>query len=114
MFAWSSLFGAAIVSGESGHMNIPILTDKFGVTSQKVFKIFSEIVAFLFSTLILVFGGYKITLLALGQKTSSLGVAVGVFYAVLPICGIIISLYAIINIIDIIKGNSNNNNGSVK
>lgn len=114
MFAWSSLFGAAIVSSESGHMNIPILTDKFGVTSQKVFKIFSEIVAFLFSTLILVFDGYKITLLALGQKTSSLGVAVGVFYAVLPICGIIISLYAIINIIDIIKGNSNNNNGSVK
>ena len=28
LFGWSTLFGATIVSGERGHMNIPILVDR--------------------------------------------------------------------------------------
>ena len=32
--------------------------------------------------------------LAMGQQTSSLGVAVGVFYWVMPICGVIILVYS--------------------
>ena len=106
LFAWSTLFGAALVSGERGHMNIPVIVDRFGEKGRKAFHVFSEIVAFLFSCTILVFGGMQITSLAMGQMTSSLGVAVGVFYVVLPICGVLIALYAIMNIIDIVRGNT--------
>ena len=58
----------------------------------------------LFSGIILVYGGYAITQLAMGQMTSSLGVAVGVFYVTMPICGVINILYTILNIYDICKG----------
>lgn len=104
LFAWSTMFGAAVVSGERGHMNIPVLIDRLGHGAKKGFRIFSEVVAFLFSAAILVFGGVQITDLAMGQMTSSLGVAVGVFYVVLPLCGALIALYSVLNIIGIARG----------
>ena len=106
LFGWSTLFGATIVSGERGHMNIPILVDRMNPGMRKAFHILWEVVAFLFSATILVFGGFQVSKLAMGQQTSSLGVAVGVFYWVMPICGVVILLYSILNIIGIANGNA--------
>ena len=104
LFAWSTMFGAAIVSGERGHMNIPILVDKFNPPMRKALHIFSEVIAFLFSASILVLGGFQVSSLAMGQQTSSLGVAIGVFYWVMPVCGVLMALFAILNIIGIANG----------
>ena len=104
LFGWSTMFGATIVSGERGHMNIPILVDRMNPTMRKAFRILWEVVAFLFSATILVFGGFQVSQLAMGQQTSSLGVAVGTFYWVMPICGVVILLYSIMNIIGIANG----------
>ena len=107
LFGWSTMFGATIVSGERGHMRIPIIIDRFSPTLRKAFHIFGEVIAFLFSATILVFGGYQVSNLAMGQQTSSLGVAVGVFYWVMPICGVVILLYSVLNIIGIANGSIN-------
>ena len=104
LFGWSTLFGATIVSGERGHMNIPIIIDRFNPTLRKAFHIFAEVIAFLFSAAILVFGGIQVSRLAMGQQTSSLGVAVGVFYWAMPLCGVVILLYSVMNIIGIANG----------
>ncbi|MBR4026120.1 MAG: TRAP transporter small permease [Lachnospiraceae bacterium] len=105
LFAWMSLFGATLVVGERGHMNIPILVEKFNMGVRKALAIFAEIIALLFAIIILIYGGMEITTLAMGQMTSSLGVAVGVFYVVMPISGVLMVIYAILNIVDIINGN---------
>ena len=104
IFGWSTLFGATIVSGERGHMNIPILVDRMNPPLRKAFHILWEVVAFVFSASILVFGGFQVSKLAMGQQTSSLGVAVGVFYWAMPICGVVILLYSVLNIVGIAKG----------
>lgn len=104
LFGWSTMLGATIVSGERGHMNIPVLVDRFNPTMRKAFHIFAEVIAFIFSAAILVFGGFQVSKLAMGQQTSSLGVAVGVFYWVMPVCGVIILIYSILNIIGIANG----------
>ena len=104
LFAWASLFGASLITGERGHMNIPILVERMGPGARKALSIFGELVAFAFSAVILVYGGIQITNLAMGQMTSSLGVAVGVFYVVLPVCGVLIMIYTVLNIADISKG----------
>ena len=36
--------------------------------------------------------------------TSSLGVPIGVFYIILPLCGVLNMFYTILNIADILKG----------
>lgn len=104
LFAWMSLFGACLVTGERGHMNIPLLLEKVKPGMQKILGIFSEVIACIFAVVILVYGGVQISNLAMGQMTSSLGVPIGVFYVVMPVCGVLIALYTIINIVEIATG----------
>lgn len=106
LFAWASLLGASLITGERGHMNIPIVVERLSLGAQKALSIFAELVAFAFSAIILVYGGVQITQLAMGQMTSSLGVAVGVFYVVLPLCGVLNMIYTVLNIVDIWNGNT--------
>ena len=104
LFAWASLFGASLITGERGHMNIPVVVEKLPPAGRRFFSIFGEIVAMAFSAVILIYGGYQITQLAMGQMTSSLGVAVGVFYVAMPVCGVLNVLYTFLNIRDICGG----------
>ena len=101
LFAWMALFGASLVVGERGHMNIPIVGERMGEKGRKFFAIFAELVALVFSGVILVYGGIQITSLAMGQMTSSLGLPIGVFYIILPLSGVLNIVYTILNIVDI-------------
>lgn len=103
MFAWMSLLGASIVTSERGHMNIPILVEKTNPSVQKLLNCLGEVIAFLFSAVILVFGGVQIANLAMGQMTSSLGVPIGIFYIVLPLCGVLNMLFTALNIVEILS-----------
>lgn len=104
LFAWMALFGACLVTGERGHMNIPVVVERMGMGARKLFAVFGELVACIFAAVILVYGGVQITSLAMGQMTSSLGVAIGVFYIVLPVSGILNVIYTVLNIIEILNG----------
>lgn len=106
LFAWMSLLGASLVTCERGHMNIPIIVERFSEPVQKLLNCVGEVIAFLFSAVILVFGGVQITTLAMGQMTSSLGVPIGIFYIVLPLCGVLNMIYTVLNIIDIVQGHT--------
>ena len=101
LFAWMALFGASLVVGERGHMNIPLLVEKSTPNVRKGLSILAEVIAALFAGIILVFGGIQITDLAMAQMTSALGVPVGVFYIVLPLSGILNIVYCILNIVQI-------------
>lgn len=104
LFAWTSLLGASLVTGERGHMNIPVAVERMGETAQKAFNVLAELIAFAFSVIILLYGGIEISKLAMGQMTSSLGgAAVGLFYIVMPVCGVINAMYAALNIAEIVK-----------
>jgi len=105
LFAWASLLGACLVTGERGHMSVPLLGQKLsGEGSKKLLGIFGELIAFTFSLVILTYGGVQVFALAHGQMTSSLGVTAAVFYVMLPVAGILNALYAVLNIHDILSG----------
>lgn len=104
LFAWLTLFGAALVTGEREHMNIPVFIETRSAKMQKIVGIVSEILILAFSAIVLVYGGISISKLALGQMTSSLGVPIGIFYFALPISGVLNILFCILNINDILHG----------
>ena len=45
LFAWASLFGASLITGERGHMNIPVVVELMPAKAQKFFAVFGEIIA---------------------------------------------------------------------
>lgn len=49
----------------------------------------------------MVYGGYEITKLTMGQMSSSLPLQMGYFYMCIPISGIFIALYSVLNIKDL-------------
>ena len=102
IFAWMSLLGACLVTGERGHMNIPLLVDAVSGGARKAVLCLGELIALAFSAVILVYGGTQISRLAMGQMTSSLGIAVGIFYVIMPVCGVVNILYTILNIKEIL------------
>lgn len=103
-FTWLALFAAAYVFGQREHMRMGFLADKLGVNSRRVLDMIIEGIIVLFSAVVLVYGGIQITALTMTQKTASLGFSMGYVYIVVPVCGVLIVIYSILNLLDMIGG----------
>lgn len=102
-FAWATMLGATYVFGKREHMNVDVAVVKFSPEIQKILAVLSEVLILLFAVTILIYGGVQNTLLTIQQLSSSLPVTMGYLYSIIPISGLFISLYSILNIIDIMR-----------
>ena len=103
-FAWMAIFSSAYVFGKRDHMRMTFVVDKMPKEPRRVLEIVIELLVLAFAVVVLVYGGFTIMGLTMTQKTASLGVMMGVVYSVVPICGILISIYGVLNVIDLCKG----------
>lgn len=101
LFTWLSLLAAAYVFGKRDHMRMGFLADKVTGTARKVLETVIELLVMLMVGGIMVYGGFSIMQLTMTQKTASLGIPMGVIYTILPVSGILIFLYGVLNIIDL-------------
>ena len=103
-FAWLSLLSAAYIFGKREHMRMGFLADKIKGGTKKGLEIVIEAVAVIFAVVVMVYGGFNIMGLTMAQTTASLPVTMGVVYTVLPLSGIVIAIYGVLNIIDLAHG----------
>lgn len=108
-FTWMALLSAALVFGKREHMRMEFIADKFKGKAGATLSIISEIIVLIFSALVLVYGGIQITRLTVLQVTASLGVPMSYIYIIVPISGILIVLYNIINIGELISKSKSEN-----
>ncbi|WP_250277890.1 TRAP transporter small permease [[Clostridium] colinum] len=97
-FTWLSLLASALVFGKKEHMRMSFLADKITGVKAIYLDIITEIIIFIFSAVVLVYGGIKITNLTMTQITASLGIVMGYIYIIIPITGALILIYNILNI----------------
>ncbi len=102
-FTWMSLFAASYVFGKRDHMRMGFVADKLSPDKLKVLNIILEVITSAFSAIVMVYGGISITKLSMTQKTASLGIPMGYIYLVIPISGILIVIYSVLNIIDLAR-----------
>lgn len=102
-FAWMSMFAASYIFGKRDHMRMVFFIEKFTKNAQKTVAIITEIVILLFALGVLVGGGSYITSLSMTQMTPALKISMGYIYLVIPVCGIMTSIYSILNIVDLMK-----------
>ena len=97
-FAWMAMLASSYVFGKRDHMKMSFLVDKLPEGKRRVLIVF-------FAAAVLIYGGVTIMNLTMTQKTASLGVSMGVIYAVMPISGVLIAIYGLLNIADMCTGN---------
>ncbi|SRR5699024_2673181 len=104
-FTWMALLASAYVFGKRDHMRMGFLADKLTGTPRKILEIFIELLLMVFTGVVLIYGGISIMKLTMIQKTASLGsIPMGVIYSILPVTGVLIFIYSILNIIDLCVG----------
>lgn len=102
-FTWLALLSASLVFGKREHMAMTFLYDKMPEKSRRILSIVNEALVFIFSAIVLIYGGISITKLTATQVTASLGIPMSYVYTVVPLSGFITAFYSAINIIKLIS-----------
>ena len=97
LLIWTGLFGAAYASGKEVHVAIDILPQKLEGKKRRRLYVTGRLLVALFALLVMCVGGVNLVYLTflLDQKSASLQLPLGYVYACIPLCGIIISYFAI-------------------
>lgn len=103
-FTWMALLASAYVFGKRDHMRMGFMADKLGAGAQKVLNIFSELLIMLLAGSVMIYGGVTIMDLTMTQSTASLGIPMGVVYTIIPLSGVLILVYSVLNIVDLAAG----------
>lgn len=100
-FTWLAILSAAYVFGQRGHLCMAFVYNKFTGAKRVCLDIFAELLVILTAVVILIYGGYIMTSQNMTQLTASLGVNMGYMYGVLPLAGVIITIYGVLNLLDL-------------
>ena len=103
-FVWMSLIGTAVVFGERDHMMLTLFSDKLeGIPKQ--------ILCMVLVYVLMVKGGMSVFNIGKGQVSPTLGIRMSNVYTILPVSGVFILIYNVLNIIDSVAAIVNNKKG---
>lgn len=108
IFIWLALIGAAAAYIDRAHLMVDYFVKKFSEAKQRVFRIFSLAIVVAFSFFVMVVGGIMLMLqtLASSQLSPVLNLPMGWVYACVPFAGIVICVFASLNVMSEFKGSN--------
>ena len=98
LLVWVSILGAAYVSGQRAHIAIDLLQQRAKPKNKRKFQIVVDVFIILFALFVLVIGGFNLVEITLHQISSAMRISVGYVYLVIPISGILIIIYSLLDI----------------
>ncbi|MCB0633369.1 MAG: TRAP transporter small permease [Saprospiraceae bacterium] len=100
LLIWIGVLGAAYASGQRMHLAIDLLGPKLEPHKHRRLQRFIDLLILLFALSVLLVGGLRLLYITqvLGQLSPSLRVPMAVVYSVLPISGLLIVYYKILDI----------------
>lgn len=99
IFIWQGIIGAAYVIGENDDVAIDFLVRKFPAAVVKFFEVLAHSIVGLFAVWVMIMGGWRLADSAFDQTVELLPFSQGQIYLILPVTGILIAIYCILNII---------------
>lgn len=103
LMIWLGILGAAYVSGKNMHVAIDVLPQRFTEKTQKKLKLFVYALIILFALFAMVFGGGRLVYITyvLDQQSPALQLPLAFVYIAIPLSGLLIIFYKILDIINI-------------
>ena len=100
LLIWIGILGAAFAYRQKVHLGFNLLVQKQSPLGQKLTMSVVELLVMVFCVAVLIIGGNSLVSLTLelDQISGSLGVRMGWIYTVLPVSGVIMVFYGLINI----------------
>ena len=100
LMIWLSILGAAYVSGKGMHVAIDILPTKLNKENQDKLKTVINIIVIIFCFTTFVIGGSRLVYITytLEQFSPALQIPLALVYVVIPISGLIIIFYKLLDI----------------
>ncbi|MBD2814662.1 TRAP transporter small permease [Xenorhabdus sp. Flor] len=105
LFMWVAMIGAAYTTGQHRHLAIDLLMMKLTGVKKSIIGLIIQTVIISFSSIVLLYGGSLLVSSTLenGQITPVLGWKMGYVYLCLPISGILMIFYALVDVISIVQ-----------
>lgn len=98
---WLSMLAAAYAVGKKSHIAFTLLSDRLKPQRRKSVNILIELCFVAFAVIIMIYGGGKAVSLTMAQLSPSLQLPMGIVYLSLPVAGIFITIYSIINVYEL-------------
>ena len=94
---WAGLLGAVYAYRTHAHAGIDILPIKASPSGRRRLEIISATCVIVFSIVVMVGGGGNLVALTarVEQTSAALGVQMALVYAIIPVCGALLALYAL-------------------
>lgn len=102
-FVWVSLLGTALVFGQKDHMSLTLFSDKFTGKGKLALSVFTELLIISTAVVVFLFGGKIFMGVGALQMSPTLNIQMNWVYVILPVTGLLIIIYNIINIIHSIQ-----------
>ena len=102
LMIWIGLLGAAYISGKNAHISIDLFKEKFSEKKQNGINLFSDVLIILFSFFCFLIGGSRLVYITqkLGQLSPALQIPLAYVYFILPLTGLLIVFYKVLNILN--------------
>ncbi|MDN5570290.1 MAG: TRAP transporter small permease [Propionibacteriaceae bacterium] len=104
LFVWLSLFGAAYVFGERGHIAITFIINRFGRRGRRGVDMLAEVCTLALAVLVFIWGGLRAVGITWEQNVSGLPFTVGQVLIALPVAGALVAFYASYHLLQIVRG----------
>ena len=100
LMVWDGVLGAAYVAGKGNHVAITYFSEKFSQVNQKRVRVIINLIVLSFALFGMLVGGLRLVYvtLFLEQLSPALKIPLGVVYAVIPLSGLLIIFYKILDL----------------
>lgn len=102
-FVWMSLLATALVFGERDHMRLSFFVEKMNRDMQLCLSVFAELLILAVAVIVFLFGGMGFMKVGAMQMSPTLAVTMDWIYAVIPLSGLLIVLYSVVNIVVLVQ-----------
>lgn len=100
---WLAMLASAYVVGKKSHLSVTLLSDSLNEKNKRILEIIIQVLFIIFSVIIMIYGGSRATSLTMSQISPSLGIPMGLVYLSVPVSGVFMLIYSVINLFTIIS-----------
>lgn len=103
LLVWVTMVGAALAFGVKAHLGVDFFVNLLHPEARKMLSLLVQVVIVALAVIVFIIGGWGLAMAQMGQQLPTLPISRGMVYISIPLGGVLICLFALENLMEIIK-----------